>query len=175
MTSFPCFFKSGARGQLCPPPLLHTLLSQQTILPSYWGFPNTSIFNIVPDLALQTSSGGHEGRDWFTNRLQPFCSELENQSAKTWATPGTSKLWMGMAALPCLEGSWPLALTLGLRFQCHLSCSAMQTPMCLSGSSWAQHHTPARVATMLCCAGAYRNCCSVSNSAHPQCPALSQC
>lgn len=48
---------------------------------------------------------------------------------------------MGVAALPCLEGSWPLAPTLWLCFQCHLSCSVMQTPSCSSGNSWA-HHIP---------------------------------
>lgn len=43
----------------------------KTFLPSYWGFPNTSIFHVALDLALWTSPRGHEGRDWVTNRLQP--------------------------------------------------------------------------------------------------------
>lgn len=96
-------------------------------------------------------------------------------SAKTGATSGTSKLWMGAAALPCLEGSWPLALTLGLHFQCHFSCSALQTPWCLSGNSRAQHHIPVRAAATLRYAGAHRDCCSASVPALPALPSAPHC
>lgn len=89
---------------------------------------------------------------------KPECQNLSHSR--------TSKLWMGVATLPCLEGSWPLALTLGLCFQCHLSCSAVRTARCLSRSSQAQraqHHIPARAAATLCCAGTHRDCCSARN------------